>query len=561
MIVRFSPFFAFIILGIPVIIGIIASILPAIGIDIARNQFTFSFEAFYLLLDSSGFWQSTILSISIGLVTTSISLILVILFIASWFETPLFTSALRFLSPILSIPHAATAFGLAFLIAPSGFFMRLLSPWVTGFEKPPDLLILNDPLGLSLISGLIVKEVAFILLLTIAALTQSNSTNFAKISGSLGYGKTAGWIKSSFPIIYKQIRLPVLAVLVYATSVVDVSIILGPTTPPPFALKLLSWINEPDLSIRPKASAGALFQFLISLFAILIWFTLEKIVSLIGRYLFVDGKRYQRDHIIRAISATLMFLVIIVAILSLYVLIVWSISGLWQFPNAFPSDFSLTSWIKYFPNLLELVYTSSLIGIVTTLLCAIIVIMCLENEYRSGIRLGNISSFILFLPLLVPQITFLFGLQIILLVLGIDGTILSVIFVHMIFTFPYIYLSLSNQWHALDTHFLNISASLGSSQLRALLIIRLPLLLRPIMVAGVVGFAVSISLYLPTLFVGGGRISTITTEAVALASGGHRQIIAVHALIQMILPLIGFTLAILIPSWFFKNRNQLKITS
>ena len=47
-----------------------------------------------------------------------------------------------------SVPHAAAAFGLAFLIAPSGLIARLLSPELTGWERPPDLLIVNDPLGL-----------------------------------------------------------------------------------------------------------------------------------------------------------------------------------------------------------------------------------------------------------------------------------------------------------------------------------------------------------------------------------------------------------------------------
>ena len=560
MILRLSPILAFIILGIPVIIGTIGSFLPAVGIDFATTKYEFGFDSFLQLFSTPGIWKSTLLSLTIGLVTTAISLILVILFVACWYETRLFSFILRLLSPILSIPHAAAAFGLAFLIAPSGFIFRLLSPWVTGFEQPPDLLILNDPLGLSLMAGLIGKEIPFILLLTIAALTQSNSSHFSQISRSLGYGKVAGWLKSSFPTIYKQIRLPVLAVLVYATSVVDASIILGPTTPPPFALQLLSWINDPDLTLRSKASAGALFQLFLTLSTIVIWFVLEKIVTQVGQLLCVDGIRYRHDQIFRKIIASLMILIVSVAILSIFVLIIWSISGFWQFPNVLPATFTLANWVRFLPNLVELTYTTLVIGILATLLCTLIVILCLENEYRTGIRLGITGNFVLFLPLLVPQISFLFGFQVILLVLGIDNTISSVIFVHMVFTLPYLYLSLANQWHALDPHFLRISASLGSSHLRTLLKIRIPLLLRPILTACAVGLAVSISQYLPTLLVGGGRISTITTETVAYASGGNRQIIAVHTIVQMFLPIIGFTLAILIPSLIFQNRKLMKVT-
>lgn len=48
---------------------------------------------------------------------------------------------------------------------------------------------------------------------------------------------------------------------------------------------------------------------------------------------------------------------------------------------------------------------------------------------------------------------------------------------------------------------------------------RLPMLLAPVLTAVAVGFAASVGQYLPTLLVGGGRLSTLTTEAVALAAG------------------------------------------
>ena len=46
---------------------------------------------------------------------------------------------------------------------------RGLSPWATGWQDPPDLLILNDPMRLSLTLGLVAKEVPFLLLMALAA--------------------------------------------------------------------------------------------------------------------------------------------------------------------------------------------------------------------------------------------------------------------------------------------------------------------------------------------------------------------------------------------------------
>ena len=55
------------------------------------------------------------------------------------------------------------------------------------------------------------------------------------IARSLGYGPMAAWLKVILPQLYPLIRLPIYAVLAYGLSVVDMALILGPSTPPPFA--------------------------------------------------------------------------------------------------------------------------------------------------------------------------------------------------------------------------------------------------------------------------------------------------------------------------------------
>jgi putative thiamine transport system permease protein len=52
-----------------------------------------------------------------------------------------------------------------------------------------------------------------------------------------------------------------------------------------------------------------------------------------------------------------------------------------------------------------------------------------------------------------------------------------------------------------------------------------------------------------------GRVSTLTTEAVALSSGGDRRLIGVYALSQTVLPLLGFALALALPALVYRNRR------
>src|SRR5690606_14728994 len=74
--------------------------------------------------------------------------------------------------PILVIPHAAAAIAVGFLIAPSGMFSRLISPWLSGWELAPGGIFPHYPYGISIILGLTLKELPFLLLMALGALTQ-----------------------------------------------------------------------------------------------------------------------------------------------------------------------------------------------------------------------------------------------------------------------------------------------------------------------------------------------------------------------------------------------------
>ena len=100
---------------------------------------------------------------------------------------------------------------------------------------------------------------------------------------------------------------------------------------------------------------------------------------------------------------------------------------------------------------------------------------------------------------------------------------------------------------------------MGASRARVFWQVRLPLLLRPVLVTFAVAAAVSVGQYLPTLMIGAGRVVTVTTESVALASGGNRQVAALYAVLQLIIPLTVFVLAALVPSLVFRNRAAMRL--
>jgi len=552
-----APFAIAILVG-PLIFGLAATMAPAFGFFPPLGGNYFSLEPFQRLFERPGLIQSVSLSLTSALITPLVALSSVALFVAGWSGTPIFQKLQHFISPLLSVPHAAAAFGLAFLIAPSGWILRIISPELTGLERPPDLLIIHDALGITMMIGLIVKEIPFLLLVTLAALPQVDAQRNLQVVRGLGYGRLAGFSFALWPRIYAQIRLAVYAVIAYASGVVDVAIILGPNSPAPLSPRLLGWMNDPDVLMRFEASAGAVLQLGVTILALLIWWVGEKSLGTFRKYLCRNGHRYSKDQLLCQFSLVWICLSAGVVFLGLIILAIWSVAGFWSFPDAIPDLFTAKNWIRSLPGLSQPFINSLLIGAAATILAISISLACLENEVRNLRTNYPRALLIIYLPLLIPQTGFVFGLQIFFLWIDLDTTMLALVLVHLIFVFPYVFLSLSAPWRAWDMRYRSIAHGIGASDNRVFWKIRFPMMIRAILIAMAVGFAISIGQYLPTVLIGAGRQPTITTEAVALASGGDRRIIGVYAFLQMSLPFAGFALATLLPAILFRNRIDMK---
>lgn len=542
----------------PVVAGLWGTVLPAFGHLPAAGLTGPSLDPFRDLFGWAGLPRAVMLSVGTGVLATVMSLAIVMLLTAGWSGTRAFRVLERLLSPLLAVPHAAAAFGLAFLIAPSGWLARLVSPGLTGWDRPPDLLIVQDSWGLAMTAGLIVKEVPFLLLITLAALGQADAQRSVRVAQALGYGRLTGWLKTVFPRVYAQIRPPVYVVLAYAMSVVDVAVILGPNTPPSLSVQIVKLMAHPDLSYRLEAAAGAVLQLLLVIGALLIWRLGEGAVAALGRRWIAAGGRGKADPAVAGLALMAGAVSALAVFLGLVVLGVWSVAGFWGFPDALPDRITMANWLRFGPGTLQALGETALIAVVAALVALVLTIGCLEAEYRHKLRVSQRAVWVLYVPLLIPQTAFLPGLQTLMLNLGADVGRVPVMLVHLVFVLPYVFLSLADPFRAWDARMGVIAAALRASPDRVLWRVRLPMLLRPVLTAFAVGLAVSVGQYLATLLIGGGRVATLTTEAVALASGGDRRAIGVYGLMQTGAALVPFALALLVPALVWRNRKGLR---
>lgn len=551
----FPPLTLVLMLG-PVIAGLAGTLFPAFGYLPALGGQVFSLDPFRALFSEAVVLPAVLLSIWTGGVATLIALTIVGLFFAGWIGTPGFSRFQRTISPLLSIPHVTAAFGLAFLLAPSGWFLRLLSPWLTGFDRPPGYAFPQDPEGLSLILGLAIKEVPFLFLMMLTAHAQVPWERQMAAARTLGYGRVSAWLKVVLPQVYPQIRLPVLAVLAFGISVVDMALVLGPTTPPTLAVQLMRWFGEPDLERRFLASAGAVLLLGVTVGTIAAWLIGERLIAFLFRPAFSSGARHYSDRVVKAASALLATVQASLLAGGLVLLALWSVAGLWRFPDALPGTWFAGNWWRRFEDLTEPALVTAGVGIAAALIAGVLAVLCLESEKQRVVpsTVAKRSLWLLYLPLIVPQASFLFGTQVLTIIVGIDGSLLAVIWAHLVFVLPYVFLSLADPYRAWDDRYARSAACLGAGPLRILFRIKLPMLLRPILVALAVGFAVSVGQYLATLFAGAGRWETLTTEAVSLAAGGDRRLVGAFGMAQMTLPLLAFVAALTIPAILYRNR-------
>lgn len=544
--VTLSPWALGLGLTLPIAAGLAGTIAPAL-----RGQ------GFAALADWPGLPGAVALSLGTGLVSTLVALAVTLLLIGCLQGTPGFALLRRVLSPLLALPHAAAALGLAFLIAPSGWIARALSPWATGWSQPPDLLILNDPLGLALTAGLIAKEVPFLLLMALAALPQTDAPRRARIAASLGYGRAMGFALTTLPALYRALRLPVFAVLAYGMTNVDMAAILGPSLPPTLAVQITDWMTDPGLAHLPTAAAAALLQLALVAAAIALWCLAERGLAPALPALALRGMRGRAlDPALAALTKTLGGAIALGLFAGLAGLALWSFAELWQFPDALPDSLTLKTWAKAAPDLVATSLTTLAIACAASLAALALTLAVLEAEARRA-RPLRIEPLI-YLPLILPQIAFLPGLQVLALtLLGAKGNAAIVAVAHLLFVLPYVWLSLAPAYRGWDSRIGLAAASLGTSPARIFWTLRLPMLLAPVLTALAVGVAVSVGQYLPSLMLGGGRVETLTTEALALASGGNRRLIGATALLQMVLPALAFALALALPRLVYANRRAM----
>ncbi|MBT3134888.1 ABC transporter permease [Alteromonas sp. ALT199] len=550
-------------LCIPVLAGLVGVAFPALGYFPAIGANTFSLDVFKELFARDDIWQMVWLSLFSGVGSTLVAMAGAFLLLASFYQSKWLSRVQGLLSPFLVFPHAAAAIALLFALSPSGIFARIAAIGTnTVIPGTSDTLFPYDSGGLSVLLALSLKELPFIILMALSVMSQplvkSKLSGYIKVGTALGYSPSAVFFKLVIPTVFAQIKLPILAVLVFATSNVEIPLILGGNNPSTLAVAIMHWFNHIDLSMRLLASSAAVLQVAVSALALLLFLGGERIVVYVGKIRLAKGNRRFSDGLVHGAAYSIVALYVSLISAVVYSVFMFSIAKQWSFPFLLPEGTTLLHWNTAFEALATPLSNSLLLGGLVSTSALGLVLFTLESEQLkpAGLNADRAFSVSLFLPLLVPGVAFLYGLVWFQQLVLQNAVWFHTYIAHMVYVVPYMFLSMAVAYRKFDNRYAMVAQSLGKTPWQVFYYIKLPSLFGAIMVAWALGLAISFSQYLPTLLASGGTIATITTEAVASVSGSSTRLTAVFVIIQGVMPLVGFVIAWYLPAALVKQGSR-----
>ena len=539
------------VLIVPITFGILGFLLPSFGYFPILDKYQFNLDYFYISSNVPGISKSIILSFFTGFLSTVLALFFSQLIILSIFQSRVFSFIKTIISPLLALPHVTMAIGLLFIFSPSGLLLRIFSPWLTGFERPPNIFIIPDDYGFFLILGLVLKEIPFFILVSISAIEQFGARKFFNLGKSLQHTTFSVWCVLLFPLIYHRIRLIVFIVIAFAASVVDMSLLLAPSTPSTLAIQILQNYQSSEPKSLFIASNLALIQLLVILKLFLIWFLLEKLLS--NKYLFtflVNAVSY-KSNLIKYLTFTLILILSILSFLTIISSFLWGLGGNWYFPNLLPKNISFEVLTIFFNENKSLILISVFVPLIVSILSCLIVTLWVELTESLNKR-NQFLEGLIFLPLLIPQISFLIGMQSFLIPLNFNNFLLPLIIVELFYVIPYSFIILAPSFRAISKDILKVASSLGKNRFERLILVKIPMIMPTFLLSIAIGMLVSFALYTPVYFIGAGRVTTLTVETLNLSLSGAKRDLGVATIFQIIIPIIILLLVI----WYKKKCNK-----
>lgn len=262
----------------------------------------------------------------------------------------------------------------------------------------------------------------------------------------------------------------------------------------------------------------------------------------------------KRNFINKIILNTLVFLLIF----PLVIILVWSFSKIWPWPDIFPKEFGLRGF-KYVFNpsnkSLKILGFSIWLSTVVTFITLLISIPAAKALGLYKFKGKNFFKILILAPIIVPTVAVAMGIHVFFIKIGLANTFIGVVLVHLLPAIPYGVRILTNVFEIVGESLEMQARVLGANRLQTFFYVTLPMLIPGLISAGSMVFIVSFSQYFLTFLIGGGRIVTFSMLMFPFIQSGDRMMASVYSIIFILATLSILLVVEKVVRNYYKGEN------
>jgi putative spermidine/putrescine transport system permease protein len=247
-------------------------------------------------------------------------------------------------------------------------------------------------------------------------------------------------------------------------------------------------------------------------------------------------------------------------VLPVVVLLLTSLAPGWRFPQVWPANFSLQGiayLVVHHRQILGSLGASFGFSLLTVLLTIPMCLLPAAVFARADFTGKALLEGLLLTPALVPPMTFAMGLHFVFIKLSLTETLLGVVILLAMFSYPYMFRALVAGFQTMGEDYRICARNLGASPLTIIWRVELPLLIPAVIAGGSVVFLVAFSEYFLVFLIGGGSVPSFTGTLFPLLSSSNRSLAAVLTLIFLLLPVILFVILDTFLARFYRRKGML----
>ena len=263
----------------------------------------------------------------------------------------------------------------------------------------------------------------------------------------------------------------------------------------------------------------------------------------------------QSKKSIKIIRVSLVYSIVLLLLFPFLYLAIWTISRNWPWPYLIPSNFTFQAWRDFFfsdKKAWSALLNSFIIALGTMFLAIGISIPAAKALALYHFKAKEFVKLLVLAPIIIPPLAVTMGIHINFMRLGLSGSILGVMLVHLIPVIPYSIKILTHTFEGVGKKLEEQAQVLGANSFQRFFFITLPLIKPGIFSAAIMAFIISFSQYIVTFLMGEGRIITFPMLLFPLVNEGNRILASIYSWV-FVLVVLSFTVVM---ERLLKNKDE-----